>query len=140
MGQKGLGSGPGEFNLPHSIVVDSAGRVYVADRENGRIQVFSPTGQFLKQWKSMNSARPFAITLTPDNEFYVVEAGAKNDTPYSRALKVNAEGQILADWSGWGHYAGQLVCPHDVAVGNDGAIYVGEVCEGMRVQKFVPKK
>src|SRR5262249_29457560 len=41
------GNGPGEFSLPHAIAIDSAGRVYVADRENSRIQIFSPDGVFL---------------------------------------------------------------------------------------------
>ena len=44
------GSGVGEFILPHSVVVDKAGRVYVADRENARIQIFDSDGRFLTQW------------------------------------------------------------------------------------------
>jgi len=44
------GTGPGQFNLPHSIAVDGDGIVYVADRENGRIQIFERDGSFLGEW------------------------------------------------------------------------------------------
>src|SRR5262249_34409985 len=44
------GTGPGQFNLPHGIGIDSQGRVFVADRENSRLQLFSPDGDFLEEW------------------------------------------------------------------------------------------
>src|SRR4029077_310489 len=44
------GGGPGQFNLPHGIAVDRDGRVYVADRENSRVQVFTPEGEYLTEW------------------------------------------------------------------------------------------
>ena len=44
------GTGPGQFVLPHSIEIDAAGLVYVADRENGRVQRFDQTGKFLGEW------------------------------------------------------------------------------------------
>ncbi len=44
------GTGPGQFNLPHAIAVDSSGRVYVADRENDRVQVFDQDGKLLEVW------------------------------------------------------------------------------------------
>ena len=45
------GTGPGQFMLPHSIQIDAAGVVYVADRENGRVQRFDQTGKYLGEWK-----------------------------------------------------------------------------------------
>src|SRR5579862_1331740 len=45
------GSGPGEFNVPHSIAMDSRGRIFVADRSNSRLQIFDQKGTFLDQWK-----------------------------------------------------------------------------------------
>src|ERR1700691_4360076 len=45
-----FGTGPGEFNLPHSVVVDDQENVYVADRENKRIQIFDADGKFLREW------------------------------------------------------------------------------------------
>ena len=44
------GRGPGEFNTPHSVQLDSKGVVYVSDRENNRIQIFTPEGKFLRMW------------------------------------------------------------------------------------------
>src|SRR5688500_13271934 len=45
------GTGPGEFGLPHNLVVDDQGRVYVTDRDNQRIQVFDANGKYLTEWK-----------------------------------------------------------------------------------------
>ena len=57
------GTGPGEFILPHSIVVDDAGIVHVADRENGRVQRFSLDGKWLGEWRP--GGKPFTIALAP---------------------------------------------------------------------------
>jgi DNA-binding beta-propeller fold protein YncE len=46
----GKGSGVGQFNVPHSIAIDSKGRLYVADRSNNRIQIFDQEGKYLDQW------------------------------------------------------------------------------------------
>jgi streptogramin lyase len=54
-------SAPGEFHVPHGVWVHSAGRVFVADRENNRIQIFSPEDEFLTQWKDL--ARPCDIYI-----------------------------------------------------------------------------
>ena len=58
------GTGPGQFRLPHSIQVDAAGVVYVADRENGRIQRFDRTGKFLGEWAQYG--KTFGLTLAGD--------------------------------------------------------------------------
>jgi DNA-binding beta-propeller fold protein YncE len=55
------GTGPGQFRLPHSIQVDAAGIVYVADRENGRIQRFDRAGKFLGEWSQYG--KTFGLTL-----------------------------------------------------------------------------
>ena len=57
----GAGTGPGQFRLPHSIQVDARGIVYVADRENGRIQRFDSNGTFLGEWTQFG--KTFGITL-----------------------------------------------------------------------------
>ena len=61
------GTGPGEFHTPHSICVDAKGRVIVGDRENNRIQVFEPDGQFITQWTA--GGAPFGMFLTGDRLF-----------------------------------------------------------------------
>jgi peptidylamidoglycolate lyase len=135
------GSGPGEFDTPHSVVVDAHGRVYVADRGNSRIQVFDASGKFLKSWNSDELGRPWGLAMGPDNLLYVVDGGdARADQPEQgreQLLKLDLSGKILATWSRFGNYDGQIYWGHDVAVGKDGAVYVGDVLHGMRVQKFM---
>lgn len=125
------GSGPGDFNLPHSVAVDAQGRVYVGDRENHRMQVFDADGKFLKEWKQVGS--PWGIIITEDQNIIMCD-GHRN-----RILKVNLDGQILGELSGPGRLPGQLDFSHHIAVGKSGAIYVSEI-KNWRVQKFVPKK
>jgi len=55
------GTGPGQFRLPHSIQIDERGVVYVADRENGRIQRFDRNGKFLSEWPKYG--KTFSVTL-----------------------------------------------------------------------------
>jgi peptidylamidoglycolate lyase len=138
-GRKGDGSG--EFNVPHSVVVDSRGLVYVADRGNSRIQVFTAEGRFVKIWGSDALGRPWGLAIGPDNVLFVVDGGDSKPTPpdKGRILKLDLQGNILASWSRYGNYDGQICGGHDIAVGKDGAVYVGDVFRGMRVQKFVPR-
>ena len=135
------GDAPGEFNLPHSVAVDAEGRVYVADRSNARIQVFDGNGKFLRAWKSEELGRPWSLTIGPDNLLYVVDGGDLKPSPPDRGqlLKLDLSGKILAKWSRFGNYDGQIYWGHDLAVGRDGAVYVGDVYHGMRVQKFIPR-
>ena len=60
----GKGTDPGQFNVPHSIAIDSKGRVYVADRSNNRIQIFDQAGKFLKQWT--NFGTPWGLFIKDD--------------------------------------------------------------------------
>jgi len=136
------GSGPGEFDLPHSVAVDAQGQVYVADRNNARIQVFDANGKFLQDWKSAELGRPWSLTVGSDHLLYVVDGGDLKPNPPDRGqlLKLDLSGKVLAKWSRFGNYDGQIYWGHDLTVGKDGAVYVGDVYHGMRVQKFVPTR
>jgi len=135
------GTGPGEFDLPHSVAVDKNGLVYVADRSNARIQVFDSNGKFLKMWKSAELGRPWTLAVGPDNRLYVVDGGDLKPAPPDRGqvLKLDLDGNILSKWSRFGNYDGQIYWGHAISVGRDGAVYIGDVYHGMRVQKFVPR-
>ena len=131
------GDGPGEFDLPHGIALDLEGRVYVADRSNSRIQVFAGDGKFLQQWKSAELGRPWAVAFGPDCYLYVVDGGDLKPWPPDRShiLKLDLKGNILEQWASFGNYDGELFWGHDIAVGKDGSVYVGDIL-GRRVQKF----
>src|SRR5262245_43304314 len=67
------GSGPGQFHVPHGIAVDRQGTVYVADRENSRIQLFAPDGKFLSEWTDV--ARPCQVFIDDSGNVHVAELG-----------------------------------------------------------------
>jgi peptidylamidoglycolate lyase len=133
------GSGPGEFNVPHGIARDAMGRVYVADRGNARMQVFDSAGRFLAEWKGPELGRPWAVRVGAAGDLYVADGGDMPAAPPDRAriLRLTREGRLVESFGGFGNYDGQFVWPHALAVAKDGAVYVGDVSTGMRVQKFV---
>jgi DNA-binding beta-propeller fold protein YncE len=120
------GSGPGEFLLPHAVVLDQEGRVYVADRENRRIEIFEPNGKFLREWTNIGGFS--GLAMTKDQRIWA--AGG------DRVVLLNLDGQVLRSLPP-GNLPGQVSAAHGIAVGGDGAIYVAEL--NWRVQKFVKK-
>ncbi|HLK55808.1 MAG TPA: peptidyl-alpha-hydroxyglycine alpha-amidating lyase family protein, partial [Chthonomonadaceae bacterium] len=123
------GTRPGQFRLVHSIAVDAQGRAYVVDRANDRIQVFTPDGRFLAQWRHVG--HPFGLFLTPDQRLFVSDGIANTITIY------DLQGQRLAQFGGTGRRPGQMRRAHMLCVDTDGAVYVAEV-NGKRIQKFLP--
>ena len=65
------GAAPGEFNQPHTIALDSQGRVFVGDRSNSRIQIFNPDGHFIAQWTQFG--RPSGMFIADDDTLYVTD-------------------------------------------------------------------
>jgi DNA-binding beta-propeller fold protein YncE len=66
------GSGPGEFNEPYGIALDSADRVFVADWANSLIQIFDPDGNFIAEWKQFG--RPSAVFIDKNDVIYVADS------------------------------------------------------------------
>ena len=118
------GSGPGELETPHSIAMDSKGRLYVANRGNKRIDVFDQDGKYLDQMNQFGA--PAGIFITKDDILYVV-AGA----PENRLTVGTTDGKVLDRVEG-------LNGPHEMAVDSSGAVYVAEVA-GQALVKFVKK-
>jgi DNA-binding beta-propeller fold protein YncE len=125
-GQKGAADG--EFNLVHDVTIDSRGRVYVADRENRRVQVFDADGKFLTKWTDVGS--PWGLYhVARENAIYMADGYA------NRIVKLNLEGQIVGVLGSYGKQPGKLDFAHNIAVDSAGSIYVVEI-KNWRVQKF----
>ena len=72
------GSGPGQISEPHTIAMDSQGRLFVGDRENNRIQIFDQEGKLIAEWRQFG--RPSGITITADDTIYVTDSESGPDT------------------------------------------------------------
>jgi DNA-binding beta-propeller fold protein YncE len=72
------GSGPGEISEPHTIAMDSRGRLFVGDRENNRIQIFDQNGTLIDEWRQFG--RPSGIVITKDDTIYVTDSESGPDT------------------------------------------------------------
>jgi hypothetical protein len=130
------GTDPGQFNLPHNITCDDGGYVYVADRENHRVQVFDGNGRYETQWNNMH--RPSGMFMTGGKcpLCYIGEIGpylgANRGMPNvgPRLSILDHQGKLLArlgNIPSAGTGPGQFLSPHGIAVDSLGDIYVGEV-------------
>ena len=133
------GPGPSQFNTVHGIRVSGDGSVYVADRRNNRLQVFSSAGVFAREIfierKTKLLGTAFAVGFSPDaaqRYLYLADAGNGKVRIFDRAslTEVSSVGRI-------GRYAGQFIFLHALAVDSRGDLYTAEVGTGRRVQKFV---
>jgi peptidylamidoglycolate lyase len=131
------GTAAGEFDLPHGIALDREGHVYVADRQNDRIQIFTGDGKFLAQWKSAAMGRPYGVRIGRDGNVYVADGGEQPKDPpdRSKVVVLDSAGSVLESFGRWGNYDGQFMIAHDIAVAPDGSVYVGDI-DGHRVQKL----
>ncbi len=128
------GQGPGEFSYPRAAVLGRNG-LYLVDKA-GRIQCYSPTGEFRFAWRTPAYAagKPTGLGLGPDGRLYVA------DTHYSRVLVYEADGTPAGEFGSRGEGPGQFQLPTDVAVDAAGFIYVGEYGGNDRISKFSPQR
>ena len=127
------GSDPGEFAIVHNIATDKDGYVYVADRENLRVQVFDSNGKFQTQWN--NLYRPCALYISQDQHVYIGELGPGMNVNRPipnlgpRISVMNTKGERLARLGhpGSGEEVGQFIAPHGICLDSRGDLYLGEV-------------
>jgi peptidylamidoglycolate lyase len=127
------GSGPGQFDLVHGLAVDQDRRVYVADRRNNRIQVFSEAGEFIDQWPDITD--PVGIYIDEHHAAWVISASLH------RVLKYTLDGELQHAWGAYGGpggLTGGLFRPHQIDVDEEGNVYVASWSGGW-LNKFVPK-
>ena len=153
-----VGSGPGQFDLIHGIAVDRDGRIYVSDRRNHRIQIFSEDGTFIEEWPDIWD--PVAITIDVNDFVWVLDA------TLNRILKYDMEGHLLDYFGTYGEASslgrpgftcsdreavaaaglapdhsgacGGFSLPHQMAVDSEGNLYIAQF-GGPWIDKYVPK-
>ena len=131
------GKGPGQFHLPHGIAVAADGRVFVCDRENDRMQIFSPDGEYLAEWT--DTQRPTHVVFDARGRAYVSELwwhkgqtsqrhGPISDPRYGRVSVYDHDGRVQVRWgTPDATAAGSFAAPHGIAVDSRNDIYVAEV-------------
>ena len=133
------GHGPGQFAWPHGIGVDKNGTVYVCDRENDRIQLFTTDGEFITMWTDFKN--PHNLYIDHENDvIYVAESQLRalsRPSDRSRVSILDLKGNVLSMWGGReSEGRGVLEVCHDICVDSRGDIYVTEIVDADRIQKF----
>ena len=146
-----LGVKEGEFSLPHSIVIDSKGQLYVADRNNNRVQVFDQSGKFLRAFSG--KMVPWTLHITADDDIYVIGSSPDRWPKTGRFIGVPPRDQIVMrinpqlEIKNWWAFEfqpdaklattrpGALCWVHALAVDGQGNLYLGDI-QGKRIQKF----
>jgi DNA-binding beta-propeller fold protein YncE len=126
----GNGTGQGQFNQPHAIAVDAKGTVYVADRENRRVEVFDADGKYIKEWKF--AGLPCGFFLSRDGQLYMTSGFA------GQILKLDSNGKALAATGQPGKGLGEFGEAHYMAMAPNGDIYVADTINAV-LHKFVRK-
>ncbi len=142
------GTDPGSFNLPHNIATDAEGLVYVADRENHRVQIFDGRGQYLAQWNNLHRPCGLFADRRQGDVFYVGELGsdlpvnAKVANLGNRVSILSSKGDLIGRVGDRfeGEGPGQFVAPHGVATDSRGDLYVAEVTWTRRGSKENPPR
>jgi sugar lactone lactonase YvrE len=135
------GREPGQMHLPHSITADNAGNIYVGDRNNGRIQVFTNDLTLRAMYEHVGA--PWSVCVTPGPHQYLF---ASNSNPDQNLASVNAvtgeifkmelDGTVVGKFGKSGKALGELSTVHDMDCRNENEILVGEIVS-WRAQKFI---
>jgi DNA-binding beta-propeller fold protein YncE len=129
------GKAAGELDTPHGIALDSAGRVYVADRANNRIQIFESDGKFVAEWKQFG--RPSDVTIDKNDMIYVADSQSSttNNPGFKQGIRIGSvkDGKVTAFIPELSAEAG---ASEGVGVDDAGNVYGGWV-EKMTVRRFV---
>ena len=97
------GSGPGEFDQPHALAMDSRGRLFVGDRNNNRIQIFDQNGTFIEEWKQYS--RPSGVYIDKNDNIYVADSESdsvsQNHNGWKRGIRIGRvkdgkDGKVVA--------------------------------------------
>lgn len=142
------GSEPGRFVLPHAILIDHVGRLCVADRNSGRIQLFDQQGRFLEQWT--NLIMPWGLSINRDGDLWTCGSsphwwyreGKYVEFKDQMFMRLSADGRVRQIWTVplgdlKNPRPGEPIGAHSIAEDSQGNLYVAEVYT-RRAEKFVP--
>ena len=124
------GTGPGQFDTPHSIVVDQAGLIYVADRQNRRVQIFDGGGKYIKEWAY--KGLPCGLYIASDQQVYMATGFA------GEILRLDKNGKAIGATGQPGNGLGEFGEAHYMTMAPNGDIYVADTIRP-GLQKFVKK-
>ena len=145
-----IGVAPGQFSAAHAIALDSEGRLYVADRNNARVQIFDQQGTLLDSWD--NVVIPWGLWVTPEDEIWVCGSSPMPWRLSDAMLGCPPQDQVFMKFAPNGRLLQQWTVPlgttgveapgecnwvHCITADAEGNLYVGDI-HGMRAQKFVP--
>ena len=131
------GKGPGEFGLPHGLAMDSTGRLFVADRENNRIQIFDQDGKFLAEWRQFG--RPSGVFIDKNDAIYVADSQSEEKTNpgFGQGIRIGSakDGKVTA----YIPETKELGALEAVAADDEGNVYAGYTGT-MNLRRFVKKE
>jgi len=138
------GSGTGEISEPHTIAMDSRGRLFVGDRENNRIQIFDQDGRYIEQWHQFG--RPSGIFITADDTLYVTDSESGPDTGahelpgIKKGIRIGSarDGKVIAFIEDMESTAGDHSGAEGVGVDRQGNVY-GAVVRRQMLERHVRK-
>jgi sugar lactone lactonase YvrE len=129
-----VGTGPSQFDLIHGVGMDRDHRIYVSDRDNNRIQVFTEDGEFIEEWPDIMG--PTGIHVDESEDVWVIS------TTLNQVLKYKKNGELQHSFGAYcctrGGFVGGLSRPHQMAVDQDGNVYIANY-DGGYVTKFTPR-
>jgi DNA-binding beta-propeller fold protein YncE len=127
----GTGKEKGQFNQPHSIVINGKGLLYIADRSNQRIQVFDGDGNYLRE--THHAGTPCGLAMCNDQRHMMMAHGHAG-----KIMKLDDECNVLGITGSQGKGPNQYGEAHYIALDHNEDIYVGDTLN-WRVQKLVKK-
>ena len=134
------GAGPGEFHEPHTIAIDSQGRLFVGDRVNNRIQIFDQQGRFLAEWRQFG--RPSGIYITKDDTIYVAdsESWGPDQPGWKKGIRIGSAktGKVTAFIEDLESTTDEHSGAEGVGVDSEGNVY-GAVVRRQMLEKHILK-
>lgn len=139
-----FGKKPGQFIIPHGIAIDQKNIIYVADRQNNRIQLFDTDGNFIKELKNdVNVEELPSIAVDKANHLFAIDYDPTINTDStakgSTIFEFDSSQQAKNHFGASGSANRTISWFHDIAIDNKGNIYVGDIT-GLKILKFKPKK